>query len=171
MNAAASAVISSQHSSEEVRMNEPTAIRESNHMNIKVLSETGPVRAEMQGTSLRFYFLLVLLLGLYDRALHGSSLRTVTIPSGGDHGFTTPVHHQQDQEFADAFLVANAKRQGAILLDSQTWRQVLEKGLSAALKGGSSGFVAGIIQVRSPFLNEQERVTKRAKKRKIKMCR
>ena len=104
----------------------------------------------MEGTILRLYFLSVLLLGLYDCALHGSSLRTaVTFPSGSNHGVIAPVLHQQDQELAEAFMVADAKKQGALLLDGQTWRQILGKGMSAAMKGGYSGFMAGFIQVRA----------------------
>lgn len=104
--------------------------------------------------SLGLCFLLLLFLGLYEGAIPSSSLRSVTSSLGSDVSTTSNTRydsrdkHEQEQELANAFLIADAKQQGTgILLNSETWGQAFRKGQSAALKGGYSGFVAGIIQV------------------------
>ena len=121
-------------------------------------------RSRMDVTSLRLCFLFILFFGLYDCALHGSSLRTATSTVGSSGGITSSTPHQRDQELMGTFLLAEGNSHGSTLLDGQTWEQALSKGLSAALKGGYSGFVAGIIQVCAyvrTHMNEEKQNTQK----------
>ena len=79
---------------------------------------------------------------------------------GSSSSITSSTPRQKEQELVGTFLVADAKPHGMMSLNIQTWEQALSNGLSAALKGGYSGFVAGVIQVRT-HLNEVKRQTQK----------